>query len=52
MKLRAPYTGGFVDAQGELAERLMAHGYKPVGEPAEKPEEKSAPRKRAPKKEQ
>lgn len=38
MKLQAPYSKGIVDAQGELAERLMAKGYKKVDEP--KPQRK------------
>lgn len=39
MKLQAPYSGGFVEADGELAERLIAKGYKK----AEKPEAAKKP---------
>ncbi len=46
MRLQAPYSGGFVEAEGELAERLIANGYKQA-EPPKKPA-----RKRAVKKEQ
>jgi len=49
MRLQAPYSKGFVEATGDLAERLIARGYKPVED--EKPQPK-APRKRTVKKEQ
>lgn len=42
MRLKAPYSGGYVEATGELAERLIAKGYK-----AEEP--KKPARKRKPK---
>ena len=49
MKLQAPYSGGFVEAEGELAEQLIAKGYKK----ADKPETAKKPtRKRIAKKEQ
>lgn len=41
MKLRAPYSGGIVEADEAQAARLIERGYKPV---EEKP--KRAPRKR------
>ena len=47
MRLQAPYSQGYVEAQGEMAERLIANGYKPVEEPKPKPT-----RKRTTKKEQ
>jgi len=46
MKLQAPYSGGYVEADGELAERLIANGYKKAEQP------KKTPRKRPAKKEQ
>jgi len=33
MKLQAPYSGGFVEADGELAEQLIAKGFKKADEP-------------------
>lgn len=33
MKLQAPYSGGFVEAEGELAEQLIAKGFKKADEP-------------------
>lgn len=27
MRLKAPYSGGYVEATGELAKRLIARGY-------------------------
>lgn len=41
MKLQAPYSKGIVDAQGELAERLIAKGYKKLDEPKRKRPAKS-----------
>lgn len=38
MKLTAPYSGVAVEADGELAERLIAQGFKPAAK-------KQAPRK-------
>ena len=43
MKLKAP-CGGFVEAAGKEAERLIACGFSPVEPP--KPPKKAAPRKR------
>ena len=42
MKLTAPYSGVAVEAQGELAERLIAQGYRPAEEPKKKPAPKRA----------
>ena len=42
MRLKAPITGNFVEAEGEAAELLIAAGYE--REPEKK---KAAPRKRA-----
>ena len=39
MKLKAPYTGGIVDAQGDQVEWLKSKGYTPV-EPPKKPTRK------------
>ena len=44
MKLTAPYSGVSVEAQGELAERLIAEGYKPAEE-TEKPKRTTRKRK-------
>lgn len=46
MKLQAPYSGGFVEAEGEQAERLIAKGYVKAEQP------KKPARKRPAKKEQ
>lgn len=48
VRLVAP-NGVVVEASDDAAPALLANGYAP--EKAEKPEEKRAPRKRAPKKE-
>lgn len=45
MRLQAPYSGGFVEAEGEQAKRLITSGYK-------KAEPKKPTRKRTVKKEQ
>ena len=42
MRLQAPYSGGFVEAEGELAEQLIAKGYKQADKP-EKPEAAKKP---------
>lgn len=45
MKLQAPYSGGFVEAEGEQAKALIAKGFKQVDTP------KKPTRKRTTKKE-
>ena len=35
MRLKAPYSGGYVEATGELAKHLIARGY--TEEPKEEP---------------
>lgn len=40
MKLKAPYTGVTVEAEGELAKRLMARGFAPEPRKEEAPEQK------------
>jgi len=47
MKLTAPYSGVVVEAEGELAERLIAHGYAPA-----ETKRKPAPKRAAKPKEQ
>ena len=49
MKLKAPYTGGMVEASGKAAERLKAAGYKPVvaEKPAKGEEEPAKPKRKA-----
>ena len=49
MKLTAPYTGGAVDAPAELAERLIAGGYKPAEQPEPAPRRRAAKPKPKPK---
>lgn len=44
MKLTAPYSGVVVEAEGELAERLIAQGYTSA-EKAEKPKRTTRTRK-------
>lgn len=43
MRLVNPYTGLVVDAQGDVAARLVAQGFKPAEEEAPK---KAAPKRR------
>ena len=35
MRLKAPYSGVTVHAEGELAQRLMARGFSPAEKPKE-----------------
>ena len=41
MKLREPYTGTVVQAEGEAAQMLLARGFAPADEPEKKPKPKS-----------
>lgn len=46
MKLKAPYSGVTVTANGELAHRLMERGFSPAAKPKEaEPEAKPRARK-------
>lgn len=36
MKLTAPYSGAYIEAEGEMAKRLIARGFKQVEAPAPK----------------
>lgn len=44
-RLINPYTGHAVEAEGEVAERLRAQGFKPEAKPRRAPAKKPAPKK-------
>ena len=46
MKLKAPYTGVAVEAEGELAKRLMARGFAPEPKKEDAPKRARNTRKR------